>query len=80
MNILELLVCGELSTVNTTSLTLNHLVIYMICRTRSGIVLVVTPAICGGVEMFVLTVHFSLTQAVWVWAFPDPGCVGVRLS
>lgn len=69
MNILELLVCGELSTVNTTSLTLNHLVIYMICRTRSGIVLVVTPAICGGVGMFVLT----------VWVFPDPGCVGVVL-
>lgn len=69
MNILELLVCGELSTVNTTSLTLNHLVIYMICRTRSGIVFVVTPAICGGVEMFVLTVCF----------FPDRGCMGVGL-
>lgn len=63
--------------------------IYIICRTRSGIVLVVTPAVCGGVGMFNLTdcvgLPWPLTVwvwvfpalAMWVWVFPDSGCMGV---
>lgn len=50
-------------------LTLSHLVIFIICTTRAGIVLVVTPAVCGGVGTFILT----------VWVFSDPDCVGVGL-